>query len=53
MTNDTPTSEYDAPTSATGLGQTLGAALLTTAELPATTAGPVATGPKLPPFTGD
>lgn len=53
MTNDTPTSERDAPTSATGLGQTLSAALLTTAELPATTAGPVATGPKLPPYTGD
>ena len=37
----------------TGSCQSLAAALLTTAELPATTAGPVTTGPKLPPFTGD
>lgn len=33
--------------------QPLAAELLTASVLPATTAGPTAVGPKLPPFTGD
>ena len=49
MTNDAPGALADP----TGSCQSLAAPLLTTAELPATTAGPVATGPKLPPYTGD
>jgi len=50
MTNDAPTSEPAIPA---GPGQTLTAALLTAAVLPATTAVPAAAGPKLPPYRGD
>lgn len=42
---DAPTPEPDVPASA--------ADLLTASELPATTAGPTASDPKLPPFRGD
>ena len=49
MTSDAP----GAAAGPTGSCQSLAAALLTTAERPATTAGPAATGPKLPPYTGD
>ena len=45
MTSDIPESDLDAPASA--------AALLTANEFPATTAGPTASDPKLPPFRGD
>jgi len=49
MTNDAP----GAPADPTGSCQSLAAALRTTADVRATSAGPVATGPKLPPYTGD
>jgi hypothetical protein len=42
---ETPTPEVDAPASS--------ADLLAASELPATTAGPAASDPKLPPFRGD
>ena len=53
MTNDTPTSEPEAPAGTTGSSQPLAAELLTASALPATTAGPTAAGPKIPPFVGD
>ena len=45
MTSDIPVPDPDAPASATEL--------LTANEFPATTAGPAASDPKLPPFRGD
>jgi hypothetical protein len=45
MTSDRPESGPDAPASA--------AELPTANEFPATTAGPAASDPKLPPFRGD
>ena len=53
MSNDTPTPDTDAPASTTKPRQPLAAELLTASALPATTAGPVALEPKLPPFRGD
>jgi hypothetical protein len=53
MTDDTPISDPDAPASTTRSSQPLAAELLTASALPATTAGPTAVGPKLPPFQGD
>ena len=46
MTNDAHTSGLDDPASTTEPSQPLAAALLTAGVLPATTAAPVATGPK-------
>ena len=50
MTIETPAPE---PDDAARPGQSLAAELLTAAPVPATTAAPVASVPKLPPFQGD
>ena len=51
MTNDTPTSEPEAPAGTTGSSQPLAAELLTASALPATTAGPTAAGPRFRPLS--
>jgi len=53
MTDDAPISEPEVPARTTRPGQPLAAELLTASPLPATTAGPAAFSPKLPPFQGD
>ena len=53
MTNDTPAPGSDAPAVAAEPSRPRAAELLTTSPLPATTAGPAAASPKLPPYQGD
>ena len=53
MTDNTPVSDPETPLSGTGSSRPLDAELLTASALPATTAGPAAASPKLPPFQGD
>ena len=53
MTDNTPISDPETPLSRTGSSQPHRAELLTASALPATTVGPAAAGPKLPPFQGD